>query len=229
MFNRKRTMDKQPLTPKQRFWLEVKSYAEAIIIALIVTTFFFTTVGVAGSSMDPTLEGGSGNMLESFLIGDRLFVPKYETWLKRVGIGDYQRGDIIIFRELKGKPCHPNAPGGRVFVVKRLIGLPGDQVQVFEDGRVWINQEELDQTFITEPQGQIMPTSTADMTVPENQFFVLGDNRPGSCDSRMYGTIPFMSVAGKASAVIWPPLRNKHLNWRLLQPPSAFEKFANTK
>jgi signal peptidase I len=229
MFKRKRKVVTQPLTPKQRLWREVKGYTEAILIALIVTTFFFTTVGVAGSSMDPTLEGGSGSRLESFLFGDRLFVPKYETWLKRLGVGDYQRGDIIIFRELEGKPCHPNEPGGRVFVVKRLIGLPGDHVQVFENGSVWINEEELDQAFIIGQQGRTTPTSTADVTVPENQFFVMGDNRPESCDSRMYGTIPFMSVAGRASTVIWPPLRDGHLNWQTLQPPLAFEKFADVK
>lgn len=92
---------------QQRIWREVKGYAEAIIIALIVTTFLFTTVGVAGSSMYPSLEGGSGrSLLESFLQGDRLFVPKYETWLRRVGVlGDYRRGDVVIFRENADSPC----------------------------------------------------------------------------------------------------------------------------
>jgi signal peptidase I len=222
MFRKK--LKDRTLTNKERFWREVKGYVEAIIIALIVTTFFFTTVGVAGSSMDPTLEGGSGSRLEAFFFGDRLFVPKYETWLKRLGMGEYKRGDIIIFREPVGKPCHPDAPGGRVFVVKRLIALPGDHVQVLENGSVWINGKELEQGFITNYQGRITPTQTADTIVPANQFFVMGDNRPGSCDSRLYGTIPFMSVAGKASAVIWPPLRNSHLNWRGLRPPLVFEE-----
>jgi signal peptidase I len=231
MFKRKDKTQVQPLTPKQRFWREVKGYAEAIIIALIITTFFFTTVGVAGPSMDPTLEGGSGkSLLESFLYGDRLFVPKYETWLKRLGIGAYKRGDIIIFRELESKPCRPGAAGKREFLVKRLIGLPGDTVRVNVNGSVWINGIEIDQSFITDvEQSQLIPTQSAETTVPEGQFFVMGDNRPGSCDSRLYGTIPFISVAGRASAVIWPPLRNGHLNWQMLQPPSAFEGIATTK
>ena len=230
MFKRKDKGEARPLTPKQRFWREVKGYAEAIIIALIVTTFFFTTVGVAGPSMAPTLEGGSGkSLLESFLMGDRLFIPKYETWLKRLGVGDYKRGDIIIFRELKSKPCRPGTPGKREFLVKRLIGLPGDTVRVDIDGSVWINGAKLEQRFITDLEhGQIIPTRAAEMTVPEGEFFVMGDNRPESCDSRLYGTIPFMSVTGRASAVIWPPLRNGHLNWQRLQPPSAFEEVAET-
>jgi signal peptidase I len=215
-----------PLTPKQRIWREVKGYAEAIIITLIVTTFLFTTVGVAGPSMYPTFEGGSGrNLLESFLIGDRVFVPKYETWLKRLGIGEYGRGDVIIFREPASKPCRPGATGRLEFLVKRLIGLPGDHVRVAEDGSVWINGTELHQSFITSLEhGSIATTQTADTVVPEGQFFVMGDNRPESCDSRRYGTILFSSVAGKASAVIWLPLRHGQLNWRSVKPPSAFQE-----
>jgi signal peptidase I len=215
--------------PKPSFWRELKGYLEAIIIALIVTTFLFTTVGVAGPSMYPTLEGGSGqNLLESFMLGDRIFVPKYDTWLKRLGIGHYQRGDIIIFRELESKPCRPGAPGQRAFLVKRLIGLPGDHVRVKNDGSVWINDVQLDQTFITGlEQGSIVTTREADIIVPAEQFFVMGDNRPESCDSRLYGTIPFTSVAGKAGAVIWPPMRNGHVNWHSVTPPTAFREIPN--
>jgi signal peptidase I len=217
--------------PKPSFWRELKSYAEAIIIALIVTTFLFTTVGVAGPSMYPTLEGGSGKDLwQSFLMGDRLFIPKYATWLKRFGYGDYHRGDVIIFRELESKPCRPGAPGRREFLVKRLIGLPGDEITVTMDGAVQINGVELDQSFITGLEhGRITPTQSAELTVPEGQYFVMGDNRPESCDSRLYGTIPISSVAGKASAVIWPPLRNGHLNWHMLNPPTAFEEIPNVQ
>jgi signal peptidase I len=217
--------------PKPSFWREVKSYAEAVITALIVTTFLFTTVGVAGPSMYPTLEGGSGEDLwQSFLMGDRLFIPKYATWLKRLGIGEYHRGEVIIFRELESKPCRPGAPGKREFLVKRLIGLPGDHVLVKEDGTVWINNVELDQTFITGLEhGHVAPTQTAELTVAEGQYFVMGDNRPESCDSRLYGTVPIASVTGKASAVIWPPLRNGHLNWHMLKPPTAFEEIPNVQ
>jgi signal peptidase I len=225
MFKRKPKDNSAALTPKQRIWREIKGYAEAIIIALIVTTFFFTTVGVAGPSMYPPLEGGpSNNLLQSFFIGDRLFVPKYETWLKRIGIGEYQRGDVIIFREPQDKPCRRGAPGRLEFIVKRLIGLPGDHVRVATNGSVWINDKELDQSFITDlEQGHILPTMTADMIVPEGNFFIMGDNRPESCDSRMYGTIPFISVAGKVSAVIWPPVRHGKFNWQAIKPPAAFE------
>jgi signal peptidase I len=220
-----------PRKPKNKLslWRELTSYLEAVVIALIITTFLFTTVGVAGSSMYPTLEGGSGNLLEAFLMGDRLFIPKYDTWLKRLGFGAYQRGDVIIFRELEGKPCRPGALGKREFLVKRLIGLPGDTVRVDLDGAVWINGVELDQHFITDlERGRVAPTRNTEVTVPEDHYFVMGDNRPESCDSRFYGTIPTTSVAGKASAVIWPPMRNGHLNWHWLNPPTAFEEIPSS-
>jgi signal peptidase I len=234
MFKRRKTVCERLLaikqhnqiTSRQRFWREVKGYTESIIIALIVTTFLFTTVGVAGSSMAPTFEGGSGkSRLESLLIGDRLFIPKYQTWLKRLGIGEYKRGDIIIFRELPSKPCRPGDPGRPAMLVKRLIALPGDHVQVVRDGSVRINGVDLDQNFITTLEhGSLSTSQTVDLVVPEGEFFALGDNRPGSCDSRNYGTIPFTSVADKASAVIWPPVRDGHLNWRAIRPPEAFQE-----
>jgi signal peptidase I len=219
----KSTQEKKPVSMQQRIWREVRGYAEAIIIALIVTTFLFTTVGVAGSSMYPTLEGGSGrSLLESFLKGDRLFVPKYETWLRRMGVmGTYHRGDIVIFRENPESPCRQ---GRRAFLVKRMIGLPGDHVVVDADGNVLVNDALLDQGFITNlPDGRVGPnTRVTDVVVPEGQYFVLGDNRVNSCDSRIYGTVPFMSIAGRATAVIWPPMRKGAMNWRGLRPPETF-------
>ena len=211
---------KEPLTLQGKIWREVKGYAEAIIIALLVTTFLFTTVGVAGSSMAPNLDGGSGRIIDSLLRGDRLFVPKYETWLRRANIlGDYSRGDVIIFREPADSPY---VGSRRDFLVKRLIGLPGDNVRI-ESGNVFVNGAELDQSFITDNGGNLGVSNLAEITVPENEYFVLGDNRNNSVDSRIYGTIPFMSVAGKATSVIWPPRREGQMNWRGVKPPAVFD------
>lgn len=203
---------------------EIKGYLEAIIIAVIITTFLFTTVGVAGSSMSPSLEGGStDNLFEALISGDRLFLPKYSTWLKRIGVGEYERGDVIVFREPPGKPCHPGASGRRAFLVKRLIGLPGDHVVVNTDGSVFLNGVKLNQSFITGLEGgRVRPTNAVDLVVQSNHFFVMGDNRPNSCDSRAYGSIPFQSIAGKATAVVWPIFRQGKLNLKLVTSPTEF-------
>ena len=218
--------EKKKLSLREKLIKEIRGYAEAIVIALIVTTFIFTTVGVAGRSMEPTFYGGkSAKILEALLTGDRLFVPKYATWLKRAHLlGSYHRGDVIIFREKADSPCRR---GRRLFLVKRLIGLPGDEVRV-EGGRVYINGAELDQGFLTDLGGQLGGRDYPTTVVPEGEYFVLGDNRAHSCDSRFFGTIPFMSIAGKATAVIWPPMRQGKMNWRSIKDPEAFEQIPDT-
>lgn len=82
-----------------RLGREAKSYFEALLTAFLVVTFLFTTVGVVGASMLPTLDGGRGRLPSALLEGDRVFIPKYETWLRRLGIlGPYRPGTIVVVR-----------------------------------------------------------------------------------------------------------------------------------
>jgi signal peptidase I len=279
----------------KRFWQEVRGYLEALAIAFVIVTFGFNTVGVVGSSMRPNLYGGEegANVFQSLLSGDRVFIPKYETWLRRAGImGGYRRGDIVVVREPANSP-NALTERYRPFFIKRVIGVSGDRIKI-EAGQVYVNGHGVDQTFIdgsgeisVEPQdfpivtqrnGTVMgvslifqdykgfnipalplhdfnPTtfSIADkdvqyyygkilaslevpanapadkpflteFVVPEDHYFIMGDNRSpnGSEDSRYFGPVPAMSIAGRASAIIWPPRREGDWNWRLLTPPSAF-------
>ncbi len=207
-------------TPKG-FWREVREYLGAFVVAFLVVTFGFTTVGVAGASMEPTLNGGSGRLPESLLVGDRVFVPKYETWLRRLGvIGGYNRGDIVIVREPADSPARQ---GRRDFVIKRVIGTPGDAVEGCA-GQVFVNGERLEQNFIKGVS--LGRRSFPPVTLGDAEYFIMGDNRTHSADSRLYGPVPFMSVAGRASAVIWPPVRQGRPNWRPLRPPEAFAALA---
>jgi signal peptidase I len=286
---RKAALDPKKLTRKQRFWREVRGYAEAIVIAFLVVTFLFTTVGVVGSSMRPTLHGGSGRLPESLITGDRVFIPKYDTWLRRAGIlGPFERGEIVVVREPANAPS-AQFRAHRPFFIKRLIGIPGDRIKIVE-GQVYVNGHPVDQSFITE-SGEIIPdpvnfpvitvqngevvgflglspntwrlTATGrqpapvthpnvqlfyggtiaalapipadapegvpfvhELIVPEDHYFILGDNRQaargGSEDSRYFGPIRAITVAGRANAVIWPPMRDGEWNWRRLGPPEAF-------
>ncbi|MBW6456062.1 MAG: signal peptidase I [Trueperaceae bacterium] len=293
---------KTPAQPswQRRFWTEVRGYAEALAIAFLVVTFVFNTVGVVGSSMRPNLDGGVGgsNLLQSLLTGDRVFIPKYETWLKRVGItGPYRRGDIVVVRDPANSPTALET-GSRPFFIKRVVAIPGDRLRI-EAGQVIINGHPIDQGFIsdsgeitpdrqdfpvitlrdgelagfvvrfaTTPSGTPapdlpisgfyppalpvsdprvslyygqtlgslapLPTDVPDaipflheIVLPEGHYFVMGDNRQrargGSEDSRLFGPVPLMAIAGKATAVIWPPRRDGDWNWRALRPPAAFE------
>lgn len=216
---------------QQPKWLrELRGYLQALLVALFITTFVGTTIGVAGPSMEPTLDGGvasvrgAGDYLKAALWGDRLFVPKYETWLRRAGLlPGYARGDIVIFREYPDSPCRSTALPA--LLVKRVIGLPGDTVRL-ENGQVYVNGAQLEQDFLTVAGGTLGSANMAEVVVPEGQYFVLGDNRTHSCDSRIYGPIPFMRITGRASAIIWPPRRDGHWNWRSLRPPPAFAALA---
>lgn len=284
-------------TPGSRFWREVRGYAEALVIAYLVVTFVFNTVGVVGSSMRPTLDGGVGasNVLRSLLTGDRVFIPKYDTWLRRAGVlGPYARGDIIVVRDPANSPSALET-GSRPFFIKRIVAMPGDRLRI-EAGQVYVNGEPVDQGFITEtgevaPAPQDFPVITArdgvveglvvrfavtpggvafpdlptpgfypeavpvadprvqlyygtsidalaplpadvpdgqpflhELVVPAGHYFIMGDNRSrgGSEDSRVFGPVRAITIAGKATAVIWPPRRDGEWNWRSLRPPAAF-------
>lgn len=103
-----------------------------------------------------------------------------------------------------------------------MIGLPGDTIRI-DAGDVFINGQELNQSFITQNHGELGWSTMPETLIPEGQYFVLGDNRPNSCDSRIYGTIPFRQITGKATAIIWPPQRQGVKNWRTLRPPEALQ------
>lgn len=197
-----------------------------VFVVLLVQKLFFMTIGLAGTSMYPTFEGSPAQTLISPLAGDRFFITRYQTWLYSRPERIYQRGDIVLFIENADSPCRF---GRRALLVKRLIGLPGDHIVIDEEGNVTINNVTLDQSFITEsPDGRVGPnTRLTDVVVPGGQYFVLGDNRVNSCDSRIYGMIPTRSMLGEATAVIWPPMRSGAMNWRGLRPPEAFSTIPN--
>ncbi len=287
-------------TFSQRFWAEVRGYAEALAIAFLVVTFVFNTVGVVGSSMRPTLDGGVGSssVLQSLLTGDRVFIPKYDTWLRRAGVlGPYPRGSVVVVREPANAPTAQERDR-RPFFIKRVIARGGDTLRI-QDGQAVVNGVPLDQGFISDsgeitpdpidfpvvsvedgevtglhvrfattlggtavpqlpssllppavplsdPRVQLYYGTTVDafaevpedapenepflheIVVPEGHYWLMGDNRQasagGSEDSRYFGPVPGITIAGRATAVIWPPRRDGGWNWRGLPPPEAFEE-----
>ena len=124
-------------------WYEwFRQVGEALLVALIVTTYLFTTVQVVGSSMNPTLQNG-----------ERVFVPKYRMWLVRLGLDEWKRGEIAI---IKPPPGAPNAVASfpvlgfkfRPYFIKRIVALPGDRVRI-ERGQLYVNDVPVLETHIT--------------------------------------------------------------------------------
>ena len=174
----------------KQFLREILETVGLAVILFVVINFFSARVRVLGSSMVPTLNNGE------YVLISRL---SYK-------LGDYQRGDIIVFRP----PMYPDVPlWQRLFglpgfdnkyedYIKRIIGLPGETVRI-ASGTVYINDVSLIESYIAAP-----PNYDGEWTVPEGQLFVLGDNRNNSADSHAWGFLPEANILGKAVVVYWP-------------------------
>ncbi len=183
----------------------IREYFESIVIAVILALFIRTFVVQAFKI--PT-----GSMEENLLIGDHLLVNKFvfgptETALERtlLPVGTIKRGDILVFKY----PVEPD----RDFI-KRVIGLPGETVELREK-KVYINGKPLDEPYVhfLQPPGaesELHEVTSFDVrerygpvTVPANQYFMMGDNRDNSQDSRYWGFMPRENVKGKALLIYW--------------------------
>ena len=149
-------------------------FAIALIVALVIRAFLFELVHVDGDSMRPNLYDGQV-----------MFVEKISRYTDAI-----EAGDIVIVR-------YPDREG--VFV-KRVVALGGDTVEV-KDGRLYINDVLQQEPYIKEP---LMHWDTEKITVPDQSYYVMGDNRNDSTDSRSVGAIAKSEVVGRALFVIWP-------------------------
>jgi signal peptidase I len=167
-------------------WMVV--IAVALLVAFVVRTFVIAHFVVEGESMYSTLD-----------TNDRVFVNKLSYRLH-----DPNRGDVVVLHQVTGASERD--------LIKRVIGLPGENVEVRNcavliDGRV-LNEPYLDPEVVT-------PTDCGgdfvlDGVVPENHVFVMGDNRGGSQDSRVIGSISEDDLVGRAFVVFWP---QSHWQW----------------
>lgn len=164
-------------------WEVIKIVIIALVIVIPVRYFLFQPFLVSGQSMEPNFENGD------YLIIDEISYRFHEP----------QRGDVIVFRA-------PPQPSTRF--IKRIIGLPGETVEI-KDGKVMVikeNTEVLDESQYL-PEGlETLPGSLGDkkVSIPENYFFVLGDNRIVSLDSRAWGLLPKQNIIGRVYLRLWP-------------------------
>ena len=181
----------------------VREYFESLVIAVVLALFVRTFVVQAFKI--PT-----GSMEQNLLIGDHLLVNKFVFGPTPLAIGrkvlpvrPIRRGDIVVFK-------YPDEPD-RDFI-KRVIGLPGETIEL-RNKKVHVNGRPLEEPyvhFLTPPSTEYQEVTSSDLrerfgpvTVPPDQYFVMGDNRDNSQDSRYWGFLPRHYVKGKALLIYW--------------------------
>jgi signal peptidase I len=187
-------VDKASLTPQQRSARRRRLIIEyvviaavAVLVAVLVQAYIVKPYRIPSESMETTL-----------VPGDRVFVNRFIYHFK-----DVDRGDIAVFK----------APTTGVVLIKRVIGLPGDEISL-QDGKVYINGRRIAEPWVrriggepvpTDPFANGLPWSLAEpYAVPEGSYFMMGDNRIDSGDSRDFGPVPKSDVIGNAFFIYWP-------------------------
>jgi signal peptidase I len=156
----------------------IRDLAFSVVIAVVLIVFIYQPVKVEGTSMMPALTDQ-----------ERIFINKFTY---RFGIGSIERGDMVVF----WFPLDRSKS-----YIKRVIGMPGDQVEV-HNGTVLVNGKPLQEDYV--PEAYRDHQSYPRMTVPPDHYYVLGDHRTSSNDSRAWGTVHKDYIYGEAVFVYWP-------------------------
>ena len=177
----------------------VREYAEsiviAIILALIIRTFIVQAFKIPSGSMEDTLAVGDHILVNKFIYGTK--IPFTDNRILK--IRDPKRGDVIVFE-------YPEDPSKDF--IKRIVGTPGDVVQV-RDKKVYINNELYENPHEVHKEKEIIPQAqnprdnTKLITVPPDAYFVMGDNRDRSYDSRFWGFVKSEKIKGLAFIKYW--------------------------
>ncbi len=159
-------------------FFSIRDVVLAVFIAVIVIIFVYQPVKVEGTSMMPSL-----------VDQERIFVNKF---IYRFGLSQIERGDLVVF-------WYPGDTSKSY--IKRVIGVPGDVVEI-DDGAVLVNGKRLPESYV--PSEYRDHQSMAPTQVAPDYFFVLGDHRSSSSDSRNWGPVQRKFIYGKAVFVYWP-------------------------
>jgi signal peptidase I len=158
------------------FQVWLRDIVVSFLASVFIITFLYQPVRVEGTSMQPGLRDQ-----------DRLFIDKFFFRFEKIG-----RGDVVVFH-------YPRDP--EKSYIKRVIALPGDTIRI-NQGRVFINGFPIEEPYV--PLRYEDTRSMAEMTVPPGEFFVMGDHRSISSDSRDFGPVDRDLIYGKAEFIYWP-------------------------
>jgi signal peptidase I len=178
--------------------------AVALGLALLIQAFLVKPFRIPSQSMEPTLD-----------VGQRVLVDRV-----RFHFRDPHRGDIVVFKPPRGadlNECGQEPPAGQACAVataqrsdtnfiKRVVGVPGDRLSV-KQGRVYINGKLDDPWHINRDASCGICNLPKPITIPPGHYYMMGDNRGESADSREWGPVPRKWIIGKAFFTYWPPKR----------------------
>ena len=197
---KKNLKEKNKKTPVREVLEWILAIAAALVICLPVRAFGFELMRVEGSSMEGTLSDGEIMFVSKFdYASSWLALPWQDDETKEsaprlVTGGAPERFDVVA--------CRYPGRGGTVFV-KRVVGLPGDVVEL-KNGYLYVNGEKYDEPYVKDEYRAGGLNDFGPVTVPEGRFFVLGDHRNNSNDSRYVGAISRDMILGHARAVVFP-------------------------
>jgi signal peptidase I len=175
-----------PAVVRKAAWLSALEWAilvvAALTVALLIKTFLFQAFYIPSESMVPTLQKN-----------DRVLVNKMSYRLH-----DVHRGDVVVFKAPPG--VDPNVKD----LVKRVIGLPGEKIEARDDGYVYVNGKRLTEDYL--PEGVRTEPGFAPIRIPKDAYWVMGDNRGNSKDSRLFPQhfIHKNDIVGRVFVRIWP-------------------------
>jgi signal peptidase I len=175
----------------------VFTIAAAIAIVLAIKAWVVNPYRIPSSSMEPTLHCARPATGCQARFSDRVLANRF-----LYHFAEPERGDLVVFETTD--VIHEKCREGGTFV-KRIVGLPGETVTVNGDGFVSVDGRRLDESDYVDParRGGTFGSSR----VGENEYFMMGDNRRESCDSRTWGPLPEERIVGEVFAVYWPPQR----------------------
>lgn len=171
----------------RNLWLFFLDFLETIVVSLaifaVVYIFLFQPHQVDGKSMEPNFHNGEYILTDK--ISYRIHSPK--------------RGDVIVFKS-------PQDPNNKIDFIKRILGVPGDTIKV-QSGFIYLNGTKIEEDYVNDP-GQVLPgrflRENMEIEVPPGQYFVMGDNRNHSSDSREWGFVSTAGIVGRAFFRYWP-------------------------
>jgi signal peptidase I len=185
---------KQKKKSVAREWVE--SIVVAFILAMIIRTFVIQAFKIPTGSMRSTLLEGDLILVNKFIYGAK--IPFID--LNLPALMQPKRGDVIVF-------IYPQGP--KKDFIKRLAGLPGETLEI-KDGTVYVNDKPLIDSIFNQRyyynRGEFGEEGRK-IKIPDDNFFVLGDNSASSQDSRYWGFVPRKNILGKALVIYWPPQR----------------------